>query len=315
MSAGVERELAARRAVVASEPPSSARDRALAVAAEFGMIGLLGAADGGRGNGIGLGSIGTIGGSGFGSGQGRLGSGSRNPPRVRMGATSVRGRLPPEVVQRIVRQNFGRFRLCYESGLKRDPKLEGRVSVNFVIGRDGSVSSVKGDGTVPDKAVVGCISRAFYGLSFPQPEGGIVTVTYPILLSPGDTPAKADDGGAPVADAGPATPDAKLTKPPGAPFVCATLALRGSECAASHQCASGLVCRAGRCEALGNRGEACEADIECKDDLYCGATIDASGPRGICKPLEPGGAPCTESSMCRGACGADGKCIALCGAG
>ena len=27
--------------------------------------------------------------------------------------------------------------------------------------------------------------RAFYGLSFPQPEGGIVTVTYPIMFSPG----------------------------------------------------------------------------------------------------------------------------------
>jgi hypothetical protein len=25
--------------------------------------------------------------------------------------------------------------------------------------------------------------RAFYGLSFPQPEGGIVTVTYPISFS------------------------------------------------------------------------------------------------------------------------------------
>jgi hypothetical protein len=28
------------------------------------------------------------------------------------------------------------------------------------------------------------VTRAFYGLSFPQPEGGIVTVTYPITFSP-----------------------------------------------------------------------------------------------------------------------------------
>jgi hypothetical protein len=26
--------------------------------------------------------------------------------------------------------------------------------------------------------------RAFYGLSFPQPEHGIVTVTYPFMFSP-----------------------------------------------------------------------------------------------------------------------------------
>ena len=61
-------------------------------------------------------------------------------PQVRMGATQVNGRLPPEVIQRIVRQNFGRFRLCYENGLRNNPNLQGRVSVRFVIGRDGAVS-------------------------------------------------------------------------------------------------------------------------------------------------------------------------------
>ena len=64
------------------------------------------------------------------------------PPQVRMGATSVSGRLPPEVIQRIVRQNFGRFRLCYENGLRNNPNLQGRVAVRFVIGRDGAVSNV-----------------------------------------------------------------------------------------------------------------------------------------------------------------------------
>jgi hypothetical protein len=39
--------------------------------------------------------------------------------------------------------------------------------------------------TVPDSGVVSCVVSAFYGLSFPQPEGGIVTVVYPIMLSPG----------------------------------------------------------------------------------------------------------------------------------
>jgi hypothetical protein len=34
-----------------------------------------------------------------------------------------------------------------------------------------------------DPAVSACVVRAFYGLSFPQPEGGIVTVTYPIRFS------------------------------------------------------------------------------------------------------------------------------------
>jgi hypothetical protein len=165
----------------------------------FGAGGLglsgIGEGGGGRGEGIGLGSIGTIGhgagtgtGQGFGSGHGRLGgSHSTRAPQVRMGATTVNGRLPPEVIQRIVRQNYGRFRLCYENGLRNNPNLQGRVAVRFVIGRDGAVSNVSNGGSdLPDASVVQCVVRAYYGLSFPQPEGGIVTVVYPIMFSPGD---------------------------------------------------------------------------------------------------------------------------------
>lgn len=108
------------------------------------------------------------------------------PPKVAMGATNVSGRLPPEIIQRIVRQNFARFRLCYENGLARNPDLKGRVTVKFVIGRDGSVSVASGfDSDMPDSAVVSCVTRAFRSLSFPQPEGGIVTVVYPLNFSPG----------------------------------------------------------------------------------------------------------------------------------
>ncbi len=163
----------------------------------FGAGGLglsgIGEGGGGRGEGIGLGSVGTLGhgagtgtGQGFGSGHGRLGRSHRaRPPRVRMGATSVSGRLPPEVIQRIVRQNFGRFRLCYENGLRNNPNLQGRVTVRFVISRKGTVSNVSGGGDLPDGGVVSCVTRAFYSLSFPQPEGGIVTVGYPIMFAPG----------------------------------------------------------------------------------------------------------------------------------
>lgn len=110
------------------------------------------------------------------------------PPTVRMGATTVSGRLPPEVIQRIVRQNYGRFRVCYESGLKTDPTLEGKVAVKFVIGSDGSVSTASEDPstTLPDKAVVACVVRGFSVLSFPSPEGGgIVTVVYPVIFTSG----------------------------------------------------------------------------------------------------------------------------------
>ncbi len=149
------------------------------------------------------GGPGTGSGQGFGSGSGRLGGSHRvRPPSVRMGATTVTGRLQPEIVQRIVRSSFGRFRLCYENGLRQNPNLTGRVSVQFVIGRDGAVSSATSQGSdLPDTSVIACVVRAFATLSFPEPEGGTVAVTYPILFAPGDgpdAPTPTSDGPAPV---------------------------------------------------------------------------------------------------------------------
>jgi hypothetical protein len=95
------------------------------------------------------------------------------------------GRLPPEAIQRVVRANFGRYRLCYERGLRSNPALAGRVAVRFVISRDGSVGAVSDAGSdLRDRDMVQCVVRTFYGLSFPQPEGGIVTVVYPIVFAP-----------------------------------------------------------------------------------------------------------------------------------
>ncbi len=146
---------------------------------------------GGLGHGIGIGRIGTCmgtncGGDGTGNSMGRLG-GTYKPHGVSIhqdGITTVSGRLPPEVIQRTVRQNFGRFRQCYESGLRSNPNLAGRVMARFVIGRDGAVSNVSAGGDLPDATVKSCVASAFYGLSFPTPEGGIVTVSYPIMLTP-----------------------------------------------------------------------------------------------------------------------------------
>jgi hypothetical protein len=162
-----------------------------------GGLGLSGVGEGGggRGEGIGLGNIGTIGhgagtgtGQGFGNGHGRLGGAHQTrSPSIRQGATQVNGRLPPEVIQRIVRQNFGRFRLCYENGLRTNPNLQGRVAIKFVIDRSGAVSTASDGGSdLPDQSVVSCVVRGFGNLSFPQPEGGIVTVVYPIIFNPGD---------------------------------------------------------------------------------------------------------------------------------
>jgi hypothetical protein len=103
--------------------------------------------------------------------------------KMRDAGNEVKGRLPPEVVRRIVRANFPRFRLCYEQGLKRDAKLAGGVTTKFTITKDGAVTKVaSAGGTLVDAGVRDCVTGVFKTLSFPEPEGGVVDVTYPIAF-------------------------------------------------------------------------------------------------------------------------------------
>jgi hypothetical protein len=174
-------------------------------AAGVGGLGLTGVAEGGGGfgEGIGLGDHGQLGhglgdgnGPGIGNGPGGIGRGHGVLPstyvpkgiKMREGnLDSVGGQIPAEVIQRIVRQNFGRFRLCYENGLRTNPGLGGRVAVKFVIDRQGSVALASDGGSdLPDQAVTACIVRGFQNLSFPEPKGGQVKVTYPIVFTPGE---------------------------------------------------------------------------------------------------------------------------------
>jgi hypothetical protein len=99
--------------------------------------------------------------------------------------TKSTGRLPPEIIQQEVRKAYGEFRKCYEAGLTASPNLQGRVSVRFVIERDGSVSTVSNGGSDLPNATIACILKSFYAIKFPPPDGGTVTVVYPIILEPG----------------------------------------------------------------------------------------------------------------------------------
>lgn len=150
-----------------------------------GVIGLSGIGEGGGHGGlpIALGTLAT-GESGGAAIERRLAGHRAKAPRFcgseRCGAR-FEGRLPPEIIQRIVRQNHGRFRQCFAS-TQRGSASDARVSVKFVIGRDGSVGNASATSDRED-GLATCVARAFYGMSFPQPEGGVVTVTYPLVFT------------------------------------------------------------------------------------------------------------------------------------
>lgn len=209
----------------ATDDPDAAKGnmQGEAVGDSFGAGGLgLSGTGGSGGRGEGIGGIAGIGGrigsgggttsNGQGLGNGRLGSGSGDtPPTLRQGSTTVSGRLAPEVIQRVVRQNYGRFRLCYENGLRANPTLMGKVVARYTIDATGKTVDVKdGGSTLADAAVVQCVLRGFGNFVYPKPDGGVVVVSYPILFEPG-TPAPAAAGSA--APAGSAPP-AKSGGPP-----------------------------------------------------------------------------------------------------
>src|SRR4051812_13600511 len=63
-------------------------------------------------------------------------------PGLRMGPIRASGPLPVEMIHRVARQMFGRFRICYDHALKKAPRLAGRVTIAFAIERDGSPSKI-----------------------------------------------------------------------------------------------------------------------------------------------------------------------------
>jgi hypothetical protein len=147
----------------------------------------------GLGNGIGgLGGTGTCTGpgpcTGIGHGGAKLPGGYKPKMHGGMrepGPIGTNGHLPADVIQRIVRQNAGRFRFCYEKALQGNPTLTGRVTVKFLIGRDGAVQfSADAGSDIPDASVTSCVVSSFTALSFPAPDSGVVTVTYPLMFSP-----------------------------------------------------------------------------------------------------------------------------------
>lgn len=100
-------------------------------------------------------------------------------------AKAEKNGLEAAQIQRVVRSNFGRYRLCYENGLRSNPNLAGKVAVRLAIAPSGAVASATDDGsTLPAPAVVACILKASGGLSFPAAKSGS-TVVYPIVFGPG----------------------------------------------------------------------------------------------------------------------------------
>ena len=94
------------------------------------------------------------------------------------------GMLEPGEVAGVVNRRIGAIKGCYEQALKRDPTLQGKVTVRFTISGSGKVSDAKCIVNELTPAVGSCIEDAFMRFRFPPPEGGAVTFEYPFMFTP-----------------------------------------------------------------------------------------------------------------------------------
>lgn len=92
-------------------------------------------------------------------------------------------KLQPPEIQGIVRGGFGRFRVCYETLLKVDPKAAGKVTLKFKIDGAGLPQGVSTESTMSDPQVSKCIAEQMTLMRFPA-TGETLTITYPIVFSP-----------------------------------------------------------------------------------------------------------------------------------
>ncbi len=108
-------------------------------------------------------------------------------PQVVPGTKQVQGKMSADLVERFVRLRFARLRACYEAGLKKDPTLGGKITMSFVISKNGTVRTPSASSTLADKTTTDCIVHQFALLTFSRPTEE-VTVTYPFDLVPPTLP-------------------------------------------------------------------------------------------------------------------------------
>lgn len=97
----------------------------------------------------------------------------------------VDGTLSESEIAGAMRVHVRALRACYESALKRNPKLGGKLVLRFEIDESGRAADFGfEDDSVRSGEVRECIARRAAHWRFPKPSGGTVFVEYPVLLTP-----------------------------------------------------------------------------------------------------------------------------------
>jgi hypothetical protein len=97
--------------------------------------------------------------------------------------TDVDGSLDPSVIVREIKSRIGAVKACYESGLKRNPNIGGKIVLRFEVSAVGKVTSAEIENdTMKDDEVAGCIKSRVMTWRLPAPSGGTAAFSYPFVF-------------------------------------------------------------------------------------------------------------------------------------
>jgi len=89
--------------------------------------------------------------------------------------------LDREGLRRQIRRQLGPVRACYA----QEPGIEGRLTLQFVIGPEGTVTSAEVKRSAMPSPLDACVVSAVKTWRFLKPPGGgSITVTYPLVFKP-----------------------------------------------------------------------------------------------------------------------------------
>jgi hypothetical protein len=99
------------------------------------------------------------------------------------GAKHMEGNVPPEAVAKVVKQNSGGLRACYEHALKRKPDLQyvSSVTAHFQVKNSGSAIDVKFTPHT-DPEMEKCMASTMEKWKFPSFQGDPVAFEQPVNL-------------------------------------------------------------------------------------------------------------------------------------
>lgn len=98
------------------------------------------------------------------------------------------GKVDALTVRKKIKKDLPKIHRCYESALRYEPELSGKVSVRFAVVRKGYVKGVHiTENTLDNDQVERCVTRVVRAIRFPSRRSGkSLRFTFPFVFAPQD---------------------------------------------------------------------------------------------------------------------------------